>query len=163
MSTGAPTADELPERLLPARPGRLTPAELRPLWELFAAIGDAWSDGSLPPERQRSHWLEFIEVRTLTEPSYVAEYRSALLALEELRQQHGSGMWQELFFGETRTAPLTTRRGHLRRYVVEEFIRVWLTSGGFKEFGAGNYNSFVSGSRYAVNSPYRLAATNGRG
>ena len=159
MHAGARSADVLPERLLESAPGELSAAELAPLWELFAAIGQAWGDGSLDPRRQHSHWREFIAVRTLSEPSYLAEYRSAVLVLDELRQQHGPQLWHELFFGSVRAEAPTTARGHLRRYVVEEFIKLWLTSGGFKAFGAGNYNSYVSGSRFAVKPPYRLAAT----
>jgi hypothetical protein len=102
MLTGALSAEVLPERLLPSEPGRLTPSQLALLWELFAAIGDTWSDGSWEPRRQRSHWLEFIEVRTLTEPSYLGEYRSAVLVLEELRQQHGPGMTRKRISSSSR-------------------------------------------------------------
>jgi hypothetical protein len=171
---------ELPERLLPAEPGPVSPGDLEILWQLFVAIATAWGDGcrghesnghasgghtslesalghgSPDPLALRSQWLEFIEARTLTAPSYGAEYRSAVLTLEELNRVHGSAMWDELLFGESRGASVTSRLGHLRRYVVEEFIKVWLVSGGFKAFGAGNYNGYVSGSRFAVQSPYRL-------
>ena len=160
---------ELPERLLPAEPGPISPNDLEILWQLFVAIATAWGGnrhesnghaldrgGSPDPLAQRSQWLEFIEARTLTAPSYGGEYRSAVLVLEELSRVHGPAIWDELLFGASRSAPPTSRLGHLRRYVVEEFIKVWLASGGFKAFGAGNFNGYVSGSRFAVQAPYRL-------
>lgn len=174
---------ELAERLLPAEPGPIASGDLEILWQLFVAIATAWgSDGERPrsngnalsghasnghtsghssghgspdPLALRSQWLEFIEVRTLTAPSYGGEYRSAVLVLEELNRIHGPAMWDQLLFGEHRTAPITSRLGHLRRYVVEEFIKVWLAAGGFKAFGAGNFNGYISGSRFAVKPPYR--------
>ena len=166
--------EKLPERLLPAEPGPVSPDDLKVLWQLFVAIATAWgghrresngqaldrngsnAHGSPDPLALRSQWLEFVEVRTLTAPSYSGEYRSAVLVLEELSRVHGSAMWDELLFGVSRTAPITSRLGHLRRYVVEEFIKVWLAVGGFKAFGAGNFNGYVSGSRFAVKAPYRL-------
>ena len=174
MSSALLLDEKLPERLLSAEPGPVSPDDLKILWQLFVAIATTWSGhrhesngqvlerngsnghGSPDPLALRSQWLEFIEVRTRTAPSYGGEYRSAVLVLEELSRVHGSAMWDELLFGASRTAPMTSRLGHLRRYVVEEFIKVWLAVGGFKAFGAGNFNGYVSGSRFAVQSPYRL-------
>lgn len=181
MSSALLLDEELPERLLPAEPGPVSPDDLKILWQLFVAIATAWgsggrrghesngqasnghtspesisASGSPDPLALRSQWLEFIEVRTRIAPSYGGEYRSAVLVLEELSRVHGPAVWDELLFGASRSAPPTSRLGHLRRYVVEEFIKVWLAVGGFKAFGAGNFNGYVSGSRFAVQSPYRL-------
>jgi hypothetical protein len=180
MSSALLLDTELAERLLPAEPAPISPGDLEILWQLFVAIATAWGgDGDRPrsncttadgpasngnasnrgaapdPLTLRSQWLEFIEVRTLTAPSYSGEYRSGVLVLEELNRIHGPAMWDQLLFGDYRTAPPTSRLGHLRRYVVEEFIKVWLAAGGFRAFGAGNFNGYISGSRFAVQPPYR--------
>lgn len=152
---------DLPNRLLPSEPGQLDVDTLECLWELFAAIANIWGtkEGSAnlnSPLAYRSQWLEFIDAKTLHRPSYVTEYRTGVETLRELHQRHGAGVWNELMFGPSRQAALTTKVGHLRHYVAEEFIRVWLVAGGFKAYGAGNYNGFVSGSRFATAPPYRF-------
>ncbi|HYT88618.1 MAG TPA: hypothetical protein VEL76_07905 [Gemmataceae bacterium] len=146
---------ELPPYLLPSNTGHLSALEVEGLWEVFVHIGQTWGAVGADPLYQRSQWLEFLQVKTEEAPSYLEEYRSALAVLAELREVHSDGMWQKLFFEHGTTSPPTTRLAHLRTFVVEEFIKVWLTSGGFKTYGAGNYNSYVSGSRFAVRPPYR--------
>jgi hypothetical protein len=150
---------ELPAHLLPSSTGPLEAAEIEGLWEVFVHIGRTWGAEGADPLYQRSQWLEFLQVKTQQAPSYLQEYRSGLEVLAELYRLHGEEMWQKLFFDHGTTSPPTTRLAHLRTFVVEEFIKVWLTSGGFKTYGAGNYNSYVSGSRFAVRLPYRRAAS----
>jgi hypothetical protein len=134
----------------------LQQAELDKLWEVFVRIGKTWGAAGDDPLYQRSQWLEFIAARCKEEPSYLAEYRSGLGVLAELKATHGDGVWDVLFFNHGVTpGPPATRLGHLRVFVVEEFIKVWLTTGGFRSYGAGNYNSYVSGSRFAVLPAYR--------
>src|SRR5262249_31843329 len=125
-------------------------------WEVFVHIGRTWGDPGDDPRYQRSQWLEFILVKTEQEPSYLGEYQNALRVLAELREVYQEKTWMKLFFEHGTQDRPTTRLGHLRVFVVGEFIKVWLTSGGFKTYGAGNYNSYVSGSRFAVHPPYRL-------
>ena len=50
-----------------------------------------------------------------------------------------------------------TSISRLRRFVVEEFIRVYVASGGFRTYGGKNYGGFVSGSRYRQSPPYRVS------
>lgn len=153
---GGPIArQELPGRLLPSNPGNLTAGQIEELWEVFVHIGNTWGTPEEEPLYQRSQWLEFLKVKTEQEPSYLAEYRSGLDVLGELERLYGDGRWQKLFFEHGVTGSPTTRLAHLRVFVVDEFIKVWLTSGGFKSYGAGNYNSYISGSRFAVRPAYR--------
>src|SRR5262245_53527600 len=132
MIGDAVSKEELATFLLPSKPGQPPADELAGLWELFAQIGKTWGTDGDDPLYQRSQWLEFIAAMTDQEPSYLAEYRNALLVLAELRRLYGEGMWPKLFFEHGVSGPPTTRLAHLRKFVVEEFIKVWLTSGGFK-------------------------------
>ena len=155
MIGGPFSKQELPAHLLTSDPVALNADEVGRLWELFDHIGRTWGARDDDPLYQRSQWLEFLQVRTEHAPSYVAEYRNAIQVLDELRRVEGDEMWQKLLFAHGTSGPPITRLGHLRVFVVEEFIQVWLTSGGFKSYGAGNYNSYISGSRFAVRAPYR--------
>ena len=150
MIGGAISHEELPARLIHSGPGKLADDEIESLWEVFVHIGRTWGESKDDPGYQRSQWLEFVHVKTEREPSYLGEYRNALRVLAELREAQQEGMWDKLFFEHGAGDKPTTRLGHLRTFVVEEFIKVWLTSGGFKTYGAGNYNSYISGSRFAV-------------
>jgi hypothetical protein len=137
--------------------GSLEPEEVERLWEVFRAIAEAWGSPGTDPALQYSQWLEFVKLRTEQAPSYLAEYRSAVEVLEELTRRYGQGVLRRLLFelgGQTADAA-TTRLAHVKIYVVDEFIRVWLATGGFRAFGAGNYNGYISGSRFAVQPPYR--------
>lgn len=124
------------------------------LWILFCEIGRYWIGPDYDSAHQHSQWLEFIRTRTTVAPSYANEYRLAIRVLEELTHEHGLGVWKFVFGPSPEVSP-TTGYGHFRKYVLNEFIRVWLTTGGFRVFGAGNYNSYVSGSRFAIKLPYR--------
>jgi hypothetical protein len=115
-----------------------------------------------------------IKVKTQQQPSYSAEYNNAILVIEELTQLYGEeNAYQELFFNykipqsqpengvEKPRIILTTQLAHTKYYVVNEFIRMQVLSGGFKHFGGQsntsgevikvkgvNYKGFVKGSRY---------------
>lgn len=156
MIGGPLSHQELSNRGLWSSPSSLKPEEIECLWKLFVAISETWGNAEVNPLHQRSQWLEFLQVKTEKPPSYVEEYRNAILVLEELEHMYGAAAWNKLFFEHgVEKGQLTTRIAHFRVFVVEEFIKVWLTTGGFKVFGAGNYNSYVSGSRFAVRPPYR--------
>jgi hypothetical protein len=146
-----------PDELMDAVPGSLAPAEIDALWTIFLKIGEHWQQKMVDPDHQRSQWMEFLHAHTTEAPSYSAEYRHGLQILKDLQQRDGPLVWTKLFQTVGPTPVATTGYTHFRKYVVEEFIKVWLTSGGFREFGAGNYNSYVSGSRFAIDPQYRLA------
>lgn len=143
--------------LLPSETGELRAEEADGLWALFVAIAAAWGDPDADPILQKSQWLEFIRVRTLEPPSYLEEYRNALRVLKSLRDRDGDRAMTRLLFdsGLSPAEAASTPLAHLKRYVVDEFIRVWLATGGFRAYGSVNYNGYVSGSRFSVRLPYR--------
>jgi len=168
-SHSTPTDDyPLAPGLLPSDCGDLAPAEIDRLWKVVVAIAEHWGEPDDDPLLCRSQWLEFVHVRTSREPSYLAEYRSAIGVLDHLKAERGERAFEWLLFesGLKPGDPPMTALGHLKKYVVDEFIRVWLAAGGFRSYGAGNYNGYVGGSRFAVRPPYRTftptaAASNG--
>lgn len=149
----------LPPTLLVSPIGQLKPVEVERLWDLFQQIGRTWDNISADSAGQRSSWFEFIGLRCTKEPSYLAEYRSALQVVQELVEAYGlvEG-YRELFFnskltGETKDPSKTmSRLRHAKVFVVDEFIRVQIVAGGFRGFGgrnrAYNYNGFLRGTRY---------------
>ncbi|HEY1068128.1 MAG TPA: hypothetical protein VGE52_18540 [Pirellulales bacterium] len=156
MSVGDFAGDAVPARLFYSPPGKLTPEELERLWEVFVKIGERWGARSDNALYQRSQWLEFVTLKCEEDPSYLAEYHNAIKVLDSL-QTDGRTDWEVVFVshGIDPETPPTTRLGHFRVFVVVEFIKVWLASGGFRSYGAGNYNGYVSGSRFAVVTAYR--------
>lgn len=147
--------------MLSAEPRELAPAEIEQLWELFHAIGMYWQNTSNDSVGQRSSWTEFIALRAVQKPSYVAEYENALSVMDELEAECGENAFQMMFQHklEDREKP-RTRMDHVKRFVVNEFIRMQIVAGGFRGFGSDiegknreklrplNYNGFVRGSRY---------------
>ncbi len=125
------------------------------LWNLFNGIRGAWGSDACRTEDMASQWREFIQLKVVGSPSYFEHYRSACELLSELRQTHGDRLYQYLFFdGELHRHP-DARLVEFKRYVVDEFIRVYVSLGGFRSFGGKNYTGFVSGSRYRSQRPYR--------
>jgi hypothetical protein len=133
----------------------LSAQEMGELWTLFGEIHEAWGSVASRPDDMASNWREFIQLKVSGLPSYLHHYRLACELLSELRQTHGDRLYQYLFFdGELHRHP-DTRLASLKRYVIDEFIRVYVSSGGFRSFGGKNYTGFVSGSRYRAQRPYR--------
>jgi len=157
-----------------SEPCTLSENQIEKLWQIFAQIGDHWKDVYNESKNLKSAWLEMVKVKTQQQPSYSAEYNNAILVIEELTQLYGEqDAYQQLFFNykipqsqpekdlEKPHALLTTRLAHAKYYVVNEFIRMQVLSGGFKHFGGQsnssgevikvkgvNYKGFVKGSRY---------------
>lgn len=144
-----------------AEPRELAAAEIERLWRLFHAIGEYWQNTSNDSVGQRSSWTEFITLRAMQKPSYVAEYENALRVMEELEAEFGENAFQMMFqhkLGDKEDP--RTRMDHLKRFVVNEFIQMQIVAGGFRGFGSDtegknreklrplNYNGFVRGSRY---------------
>jgi hypothetical protein len=129
--------------------------EIDELWKLFHAIHNSWGSESCRPEDMASQWREFIQLKATGSPSYFQHYQSACELISELRQTHGDRLYQYIFFdGELHRNP-DVRLVEFKRYVVDEFIRVFISLGGFRSFGGKNYTGFVSGSRYRSQRPYR--------
>lgn len=97
-----------------------------------------------------SRWREYISVKVAGVPSYLEPYQEAARYLREIREGDPDKYEQLL------TGPFGGNLQSLKELVVDEFIRVYVSSGGFRTFGAVNYGGFVSGSRYRSLAPYRI-------
>jgi hypothetical protein len=150
----------------------LTVAARDKLWEIFVEIGRAWDNVPDDSAGLRSSWLEFIEAKTQKQPSYVGEYANAVSVVQELVELYGrEKAFAQLFFvtGAGDGPPLT-RLAHVKKYVVNEFIRVQITASGFRGFADEemtkdsifsphrplNYAGFIRGSRYNERPQARL-------
>jgi hypothetical protein len=174
MIGGEVCKQQLASQLLPAEPRELTRAEIDGLWRIFVAIGAVWKNTVHDSAGLKSSWLEFLTQKSLIQPSYIAEYVNALEVVEEL-----IGMYQEIHAFEMlflhNGIPLDskgnyllgTRLAHAKYFVVDEFIRVQVVAGGFKNFiqpeqkpeilpeNIVNYNGFIAGSRFNRIKPVR--------
>ncbi len=167
---GATCAQPLRPTLLPADPRHPTQNEIDGLWRAFAAIGEAWQNTVHDSDGLRSSWLDFLIQKCTTRPSYIAEYVSALAVFDELIAVYGeSSAFSTLFFesGVDNVAPPLTRLAHAKQYVINEFIRVQIVVGGFKNFITPepsdlrpdeivNHRGFIAGSRYNRVKPVRV-------
>ena len=175
----------LASQLLAAEPRKLTRAEIDGLWRIFVAIGTIWENTVYDSAGLKSSWLEFLTAKTMTRPSYVSEYVNALEVVAELIKIYGeTAAFENLFLdnggpldsnGVPLRKPLSkdnvpfkldTRLAHAKHFVVDEFIRVQVVAGGFKNFiqpheteirpeNVVNYNGFLAGSRFNRIKPVR--------
>jgi hypothetical protein len=150
----------------------LSAATRERLWEVFVEIGRAWDNVSDDSAGMRSSWLEFIEARIHQPPSYAGEYANAVSVLQELIDMYGrEKAYARLFFATgAGDGPPLTRLAHVKKYVVNEFIRVQITASGFRGFADEkmtkesifskrrplNYAGFIRGSRYNERPQARL-------
>ena len=105
---GSSPEDNLQPGLLPSMGQKLTPYERASLWKIFQAIGLVWED--LHPTAKdssnlKSAWLDFIQAKTDSEPSYVGEYSNAVLCVDELIEEHGEKEAFRLLFLENGIPP----------------------------------------------------------
>ncbi len=163
----------LVSQLLPAEPRGLTRAEIDGLWRIFVAIGTIWKNTVHDSAGLKSSWLEFLTEKTMVRPSYVAEYVNALEVVEELIAMYEeTEAFEKLFLDNgipldsKGNYHLDTRLAHAKHFVVDEFIRVQVVAGGFKNFirphqteirpeNIVNYNGFIAGSRFNRIKPVR--------
>src|SRR5262249_7054282 len=142
----------LAPQLLPAEPRRLTHSEIDGLWRIFVAIGQVWKNTFYESAGLKSSWLEFVTLRTTIRPSYVAEYGNALQGVAELVSLYPDDAFETLFLDSHRKVDdhglpldkplakdragmkLDTRLAHAKHFVVDEFIRVQVVAGGFRNF-----------------------------
>jgi hypothetical protein len=156
--------------LLPADPRPPTDAEIAGLWRAFVAIGEIWENTVHDSAGLHSSWLDFVTHRCTTRPSYIGEYVSALGVFDELIAANGEAeAFRKLFFesGVDAADPPVTRLAHAKLFVIDEFIRVQIVIGGFKDFITPNppsirpdhqvnHRGFVAGSRYNRVKPVRV-------
>lgn len=152
--------DKIDARLIPQEQQELTQYERDRLWRLFQKIGLCWDDlyfRAKDSSNLRSSWLEFIEAKTTTEPTYIGEYSNAVSVIDELVQLYGEDTAFPLLFFRNGIpeGPPTTRLAHAKKYVVDEFIRVNVVASGFKSFGGKNYKGYIGGSRYNLRARVR--------
>jgi hypothetical protein len=142
--------EPLKEGLIAGEGHKLTTYEREALWNIFVEIGRCWKNTLFDSANLKSTWLEFIEAKTMTSPSYAAEYSSAVRVVDELIAQYGKkNAFKRLFFSNgIPSGPPLTRLAHAKKFVVDEFIRVNIVSSGFRSFGGRNYNGYLGGSRY---------------
>jgi hypothetical protein len=185
MMGGEICNQRLASQLLAAEPRTLTRAEIESLWRIFVAIGRVWKNTVYDSAGLKSSWLEFLTAKTMTRPSYVSEYLNAISVVEELIGIYGeAAAFEDLLLdngapldsdGVPLGKPLSkdgapikldTRLAHAKHFVVDEFIRVQIVAGGFKNFirphqteirpeNNVNYNGFISGSRFNRIKPVR--------
>jgi hypothetical protein len=174
MIGGEVCKQRLVTQLLPAEPRGLTRAEIDGLWRIFVAIGTIWKNTVHDSAGLKSSWLEFLTEKSMIRPSYVAEYVNALEVVEELIRMYQETHAFEMLFlhngvplDSKGNYPLDTRLAHAKHFVVDEFIRVQIVAGGFKNFirpqqktgilpeNIVNYNGFIAGSRFNRIKPVR--------
>ncbi|WP_064966239.1 hypothetical protein [Tenacibaculum ovolyticum] len=158
MIGGSVCNEQISASLIFAEGQKLTHKNKEVLWEIFEAIGEAWQNTIYDSNNQKSSWLEMLKAKTNNAPNYTGEYVNAIYVLNELYAQYGKKhALNKLFFesGINNTAPPTTRLAHCKIFVVNEFIRMQVTAGGFKSWGdanggekAKNYHGFLAGTRY---------------
>ncbi|WP_145418508.1 hypothetical protein [Planctomycetes bacterium K23_9] len=129
--------------------------EMDELWELFNAIHRIWGSEACRIEDMASRWREFVLLKLSESPSYVEHYQDGCKLLSELRDQYGKNLYQYLLLDGQLHRQTNSRIADLKRFVIDEFIRVYVSSGGFRSFGGKNYTGFVSGSRFRSQRPYR--------
>ena len=135
-----------------AEVGILSQQEFDSLFSLCEFIDESWKFGTnlaVYREQLRTD----LELKTNLEPSYLAEYRSALELLELANAD-----WPSLLFSETDTEEFSwTRLGRARQFVFSEIIRHQVPiSGAFKSFGLVNYRGYFGGP-YASSASFRRA------
>ena len=185
MIGGEICKQRLASQLLAAEPRKLTRAEIDGLWRIFVAIGTVWKNTVHNSAGLKSSWLEFWTAKTMTQPSYVSEYVNALEVVAELIKIYGEvEAFENLLLDNGRPLDnngmplnkplckddipieLDTRLAHAKHFVVDEFIRVQIVAGGFKNFirpheteirpeYVVNYNGFIAGSRFNRIKPVR--------
>jgi hypothetical protein len=166
-------AERLVATLLPADPRPLISSEVSSLWRIFVAIGHTWKNTYRDSAGLKSSWLEFLTQKTVIRPSYVEEYLNAIAVVGELVSVHGEAdAFHRLFLRNglpvdtNRRLILDSRLAHAKHFVVDEFIRVQIVAGGFRNFVQPewpkiendytlNYNGYIAGSRFSRLRPAR--------
>lgn len=138
---------------LPAPPSDV----MQPLWDLFIAIGDYWALGD-DPKPYRSRLRVFMENRVAINPLYHGYYDVAAQVIVALLAAQGAPKAFETLF--TTKLPdngvPTSPTEATKRFVVNEFITMRLAFGGFRSFGAVNYNGWPGGANNPAEPvPYR--------
>ena len=134
----------------------LSDTELATLWGVLPAIEMAWELEQVN-NQLRSQWKDLIAARSSEPNSYLAEFKNSAAVLAELSSLNPSEFVELVFFRTIvdRPSDVVTRLDHAKFFVINDFIRFLVLSGGFRQFGARNYRGFMGGSRFADTPPVR--------
>lgn len=132
--------------------GSLQDSEFNSLFSLCEYVNSTWelsADMTLYRQLLRAD----LELKTTRQPSYLAEYRSAIELIELTEKD-----WPTLLFSEAGAENLSaTRLGRARSFVFAEIIGHQIPiSGAFKSFGLINYRGYFGGP-YTMPASYRRA------
>ena len=132
--------------------GSLDQDEFDTLFSLCEYVDRTWQFGA-GMEQYRQTLRADLELKTSRQPSYLAEYKSAI-ELVELTE----ASWPTLLFSEVNADNLdSTKLGRARQFVFAEIIGHQIPiSGAFKSFGLTIYRGYFGGP-YAMPSSYRRA------
>jgi hypothetical protein len=151
---------QLPEGELmrsPEKVGPLRAKDFHELWSVFTYIGRRWQDGEFSTVKQRG-LRDVVRSKTTLTPSYLTEYKEAAEILRCLKAELGEqkALEQMFFVPQGATDFFSSRLGHVRRFVITEFIRYQVLQGAFRKFGYVNYRGF-RGGKYSdpARLPYR--------
>lgn len=132
----------------------LTKEIIATLWQLFINIGKYWQNMTEEESKELYHkWRIFIYNRIHFNPDYIAEYENAANVIDSL----GDKAFEIIFTDPAANiAPPTTKLARTRQLISNEFIALQLSLGGFKSFGAKNYNGYFGGINKKGFPPYRI-------
>lgn len=140
----------------------LTEWQMATLWAMFVAILSHWKlDFAI--DLLRSRWLDMIEAQSTGSPNYRGEYVNAASVYDAMVKALGEAGAIDLLYGKTivtKPEDAKTRLGHAKYFVANDFIRCFVTTGGFRGFvpKARNYTGFMGGSRFREWAPVRTGA-----
>lgn len=137
----------------------LTEKQIASLWNIFRAIPVHWQI-EFDVVLIRSRWLDMLEARCSGAPNFLPEYSNAAQVHDALIGKLGEAAAIARIFGATTITDSNqalTRIAHAKFYVVNDFIRCFIASGGFRAFvpKARNHAGFMGGSRFREWPPVR--------
>jgi len=137
----------------------LTEWQMATLWAMFVAIPPHWKL-DFPINLLHSRWLDMIEAQSAGNSDYRGEYANAASVYDAMVKALGENEAIELLYGKTivtKPEDAKTRLGHAKYFVVNDFIRCFVATGGFRGFvpKARNYTGFMGGSRFREWAPVR--------
>jgi hypothetical protein len=151
--------EPLPTEMLSPPIAPLSNESVEVLWSLFGAIAVHWHI-DIEVDLFRSRWLDMLEARCSYSPDYRGEYINAADVYEALTAKLGRPSAIAKIYKDTIAIGLeqaVTRLGHAKFYVVNDFIRCFVATGGFRGFvpKARNYTGYMGGSRFREWPPVR--------
>lgn len=162
MSTPDFWDEPLPIEMLTSQDAPLSNEQVDMLWNLFRAIAVHWCL-DIEIELLRSRWLDMLQARSGESPDYRGEYMNAAVVYAALVNKLGEPLAIVKVYQDTlvvKTEQAITRLSHAKFYVANDFIRCFISTGGFRAFvpKARNYTGFMGGSRFREWPPVRTGS-----